>query len=231
MNTNVFLLLFSFVFSFSSKYIKLGIRRNSPKVYLSYLDGFLWRIFPLLRADRLYLIFSSGLKVWLLRVQDIFFPLLLPGVLGFSSVRHEPCPTTNFLIFLFPLTGRRCHFRFRVPANHLASTFFLPVSGDPSEVTEYQHLLVSTLTHILYFDGLLLLIHAWGIVVILFLSSQWDTTWHQQYVNSRTNWISWPWLVNQSRRRKTLNSNQLYSTFKKSVLCHILPVKKEGYIQ
>ena len=155
----------------------MGIGRNSPKVYLSYFDGFLWRIFLLLRADRLYFIFSSGLKAWLLRVRDIF-RLLLPGVLGFSSVRHEPCPTTNFLIFLIPLMGRRCHFCFRVPANHLASTFFLPVSGDPSdpsEVTEYQQMLVSTLTHILYFDGLLLLIHTRGIVVILFLSSQWDT--------------------------------------------------------
>ena len=58
-------------------YIKLGIRRNSLKVYLSYFAGFLWRIFLLLRA------------------------LLLPGVLGFSSVRHEPCPTTNFLFSFF----------------------------------------------------------------------------------------------------------------------------------
>ena len=58
-------------------YIKLGIRRNSPKVYLSYFNGFLGRIFLLLRA------------------------LLLPGVLGFSSVRHEPCPTTNFLFSFF----------------------------------------------------------------------------------------------------------------------------------
>ena len=58
-------------------YIKLGIRRNSPKVYLSFFAGFLWRIFLLLRA------------------------LLLPGVLGFSSVRHEPCPTTDFLIIYF----------------------------------------------------------------------------------------------------------------------------------
>ena len=156
-------------------YVKLGIRRNSPKVYLSYFDEFLWRKFFLLRADRFYLIFSSGLKAWLLRVRDIF-RLLLPGVLRFSSVRYEPCPTTDFLFSFFPLTGRRCHFRFRVPANHLASTFFLHVSGDPSEFTEYQNLLVSTLTHILYFDGLLLLIHARGIVVILFLSSQWDTT-------------------------------------------------------
>ena len=87
MNTNVFLLFFSFVFSLSSNwerererergYIKLGIRRNSPKVYLSYFNGFLWRIFLLLRA------------------------LLLPGVLGFSSVHHKLCPTTNFLIIYF----------------------------------------------------------------------------------------------------------------------------------
>ena len=87
MNINVFLLFFSFFFLQIERerrererergYIKLGIRRNSPKVYLSYFDGFLWRIFLLLRA------------------------LLLPGVLGFSSVRHEPCPTTNVLIIYF----------------------------------------------------------------------------------------------------------------------------------
>ena len=104
-------------------YIKLGLRGNGLKVYLSFFStGFLWRIFPLLRANRLYAIFSTGLKKWLLRVRDIFFCLLLPGVLGFGSVRHEPCPTTNFFFF-FSLTRRRCHFRFRVPANHLASLF------------------------------------------------------------------------------------------------------------
>ena len=87
MSINVFLLFFSFVFSLSSTwerererergYIKLGIRRNSAKVYLCFFDGFLWRIFLLLRA------------------------LLLPGVLGFSSDCHEPCPTTNFLFSFF----------------------------------------------------------------------------------------------------------------------------------
>ena len=71
-------------------YIKLGIRRNSPKVYLSCFDGFLWRIFLLLRA------------------------LLLPGVLGFSSVRHEPCPATDFLIIYF-------HWREGVPTSVLGS--------------------------------------------------------------------------------------------------------------
>ena len=44
-------------------YIKLGIRRNSPKfTYLISLMEFLWRIFLLLRADKLYLIFNTGLK-------------------------------------------------------------------------------------------------------------------------------------------------------------------------
>ena len=65
MNINVFLLFLSFVFLPIERergYIKLGIRRNSPKGYLSYLDEFLWRIFPLLRANRLYAIFNTGLK-------------------------------------------------------------------------------------------------------------------------------------------------------------------------
>ena len=35
-----------------------------------------------------------------------------------------------FSYSLFPLTERRCHFRFMVLANHLASLFFLPLSGD-----------------------------------------------------------------------------------------------------
>ena len=56
---------------------KIGYKEKQSQSYLSYLDGFLWRIFLLLRAP------------------------LLPGVLGFSSVRHEPCPTTNFLFSFF----------------------------------------------------------------------------------------------------------------------------------
>ena len=45
---------------------KIGYKEKQSQSYLSFLDGFLWRIFLLLRA------------------------LLLPGVLGFSSVRHKP---------------------------------------------------------------------------------------------------------------------------------------------
>ena len=83
----------------------MDIGGNNLIVYLSYSDGFLWRIFPLLRANRLYIIFCSGLKVWLLLVQDTF-RLPLPGVLALDSFA-----TTSFrkLIFLFPISadGRR----------------------------------------------------------------------------------------------------------------------------
>ena len=75
-----------FVFSLSSNWerereregiYKIGYKEKHSQSYLSYLDGFLWRIFLLLRA------------------------LPLPGVLGFSSVCHEPCPTTDFLFSFF----------------------------------------------------------------------------------------------------------------------------------
>ena len=82
MNITVFLLFFSFVYlqilrERERGYIKIGYKEKQSQSYLSYLDGFLWRIFFLLRA------------------------LHLPGVLSFSSVRHEPCATTNFLIVYF----------------------------------------------------------------------------------------------------------------------------------
>ena len=38
---------------------------------------------------------------WISVVILLLRALRLPGVLGFSSVRHEPCPTTNFLIVYF----------------------------------------------------------------------------------------------------------------------------------
>ena len=117
-------LSFSFKLRERGGVYKIGYKEKQSQSYLSYLDGFLWRIFLLLRADRLYLIFSTGLKIRLLLVRD-FLRLLLPGVLGFGSVRHEPCPTTNFLIIFFRWREEGATSVFRVPANHLASTFFL----------------------------------------------------------------------------------------------------------
>ena len=105
MNINVFLLFFSFVFLQIERererkwYIKLGIRRNSPKVtYLIFFDGVLWRIFLLLRANRLYAIFNTGLKKMAsscLKYSSSSFTRST----GFGSARYEPCPTTDFLIF------------------------------------------------------------------------------------------------------------------------------------
>ena len=101
----------SFFFSFLSFSFKLRERERVYKIwykekqsqgYLSYFfDGVPWRIFLLLRANRLYAIFNTGLKKMASSCLTEFLRLLLPGVLGFGSVSYEPCPTTNFLIFYF----------------------------------------------------------------------------------------------------------------------------------
>ena len=75
-------------------------------------------------------------------MSKIFF-CLLPGVNGYGSVCHEPLPITNISSRFFRRQGEGCHFRLRAPANHLASTFLPPWSGNfvratrchPSQVT------------------------------------------------------------------------------------------------
>ena len=163
-------------------YIKLGIRRNGLKVYLSF---FLWWsscgeyfLFYGLIDFMLFLILAW--RTWLLRVRDIFLSSSTRST-GFGSVYHEPCPTTNFSYYLFPLTGRSPHFCFGVPANHLASLFFFPVSGDPSEVPKCKHLV---LTVILW--RFATVNSNTRIVVIIFQSSQWDTTWQYLYGTNQT---------------------------------------------
>ena len=110
-------------------------------------------------------------RTWLLRVRDIFLSSSTRST-GFGSVCHEPCPTTNLFFSFFRWREEGATSVFRVPANHLAFTFFLPVSDDPREVTEYKHLF---LTVILWW--LATVNSNTRIVVILFLSSQWETTW------------------------------------------------------
>ena len=112
MNINVFLLFLSFVFfklrerererERERGYIKLDIRRNSLKgTYLIFpLMEFLWRIFPLLRANRLYAIFNTGLKKMASSIRNIFMSSSTRST-GFGSVCHEPCPTTDFLTLNF----------------------------------------------------------------------------------------------------------------------------------
>ena len=103
---------------------KIWYKEKQSQGYLSYFfDGGPRRIFLLLPPNRLYAIFNTGLKKMASSCLAEFLRLLLPGVLGFGSVSYEPCPTTDFPYFLLPPTGRSPHFRFGVPATHLASTF------------------------------------------------------------------------------------------------------------
>ena len=112
-------------------------------------------------------------------LSEIFFVFFYPEYLAFGSVHHEPCPTTNFLIIYF------C-WREGVPTSVLGSqpiiwllpsSFFVP--GDPREVTEYKHLF---LTVILWW--LATVDSNKRIVVIILLSSQWDTTWQLSSTDS-----------------------------------------------
>ena len=125
-------------------YIKLGIRRNSPKVtYLIFRRGSTGESFFFYGLIDFMLFLTLAWRKWLLQ-SEIFFCLLLPGVLALAPSATSPFQQLTFL-FVFSLTGRRCHFRFRVPANHLAS-LFLPLVGrflraarcHPSQVTEYR---------------------------------------------------------------------------------------------
>ena len=108
--------------------LKKGVGRNSLNVYLSF-----WRvpsesIFSFTRG-RIYLN-SSGLKAQVPLVQDSF------RFFTRSLARYSPhlfTATSLFktdILYLYFPGGRRCHFRLRVLANHLASIFFLPLSGD-----------------------------------------------------------------------------------------------------
>ena len=126
MNRNVFL-FFSFVFLQIERerererwYIKLGIMRNGLKVYLSFFFFFFWWsscgeyfLFYGLIDFMLFLILAWRIGSF---VSEILFVFFYPEYLAFGSVHHEPCPTTNFFYYLFPLTGRSIHFRFWGPS-------------------------------------------------------------------------------------------------------------------
>ena len=101
-------------------------------------------------------------------MSQIFF-CLLPGVNGYGSVCHEPFPITNISSRFFRRRGEGCHFRFRGPANHLASTFLLPTGQaillGLLDVTQVRLLLIQR-------------------AVTPLPSSQWDITW--QYIVTQT---------------------------------------------
>ena len=168
MNINVF--LFFPVLSFlqierEREYTKFGIRRNSPKVtYLIFRRGSTGESFFFHGLIDFMLFLTLAWRTWVPRVQDMFLSSS-PGVNGYGSVCHEPLPITNISSRFFRWRGEGCHFRFRAPANHLASLPFLPpgqaiLLGLP-DVTQVRLLLIQT-------------------AVIPLPSSQWDITWHVQ---------------------------------------------------
>ena len=136
--------------------------------------------FPFYGLIDFMLFLTLAWRKWLLRVRDIL-RLLLPGVLGFDSVPYEPCPTTNFLIFYF-------RWRKGVPTSVVGSqtiVWLLP-SSFPCQATWVRspsiNICGSPLSDLHSFLTLILWWLATAnsnkkIIVIIFLSSQWDTTW------------------------------------------------------
>ena len=92
-----------------------------------------------------FVLFSPGLKVWLLLVQDTFC-LPLPRVLALDSFAMI---SVRKLIFFFPTSadGRSSHFRLRVLANHFG--FYLLPS--PGQAIWMRSQSTDSLTHFLYF--------------------------------------------------------------------------------
>ena len=101
----------------------LGVKEKCPQSYLSYSMGFHWRIFLLSRANRLCSVFSTGLKDF--GVPRVSVNLLSLARSKMAMVRLPRALLKNYIFsYLLPLRGREPHFRFGVPANHLASLPF-----------------------------------------------------------------------------------------------------------
>ena len=122
-------------------YIKFGYKgKMSPKLLIFFSTGFHWRIVLLSRANRLCSVFNTGLKDLGSFVSQWFF-CLPPGVKWLWFVRSLRTLLKNYFSYpLLPLMGREPHFRFRVPANHLASLSLSPSGVRRPEVTKCQHL-------------------------------------------------------------------------------------------
>ena len=90
------------------------------------LTGSFGEYFPFLRAGRILYIYNA--LAWRHRYffSKILFRFLHPE--SWPEIRptvHGDISVQNWFSFtLFPLTERRCHFRFRVLANHFASFLF-----------------------------------------------------------------------------------------------------------
>ena len=102
----------------------LSIKEKCPQSYLSYFfDGVPLENFLLSRATRLCTVFNTGLKDLGSFVSQLIF--LSSARSKMAMVRLPRALLKNWLIYyLLLLRGREPHFRFGVPANHLASLTF-----------------------------------------------------------------------------------------------------------
>ena len=182
----------------------MGIRRNSPKVTFFFRRSSCGEYFLFYGLIDLMLFLVLAWRNGSF-VSEIFFYLLLHGVLGFGSVRHEPCPTTNFLIVYFrrregvltSVSGSQpivwLLSSLPLARRSVRATICHPVYHSFSIRSPSTNICFSILTWICYFGidphsyDVLTGILWWlatvnsnkRIVVILFLSSQWKTTWHE----------------------------------------------------
>ena len=73
----------------------------SKFTYLFFFDGVLWRIFLLLRANRLYLIFNIGLKKMAPSCPRYFFVFFYPEYLALVLPTTNPVQRLTFLNIYF----------------------------------------------------------------------------------------------------------------------------------
>ena len=102
----------------------------SKFTYLFFLMEFLWRIFPLLRANRLYAIFNTGLKKWLLRVRDILFVFFYPEYLALVPSTMNPIQQLTFLLSI-SADGKESPLPFQGPSQSFGFSLLPPWPGDP----------------------------------------------------------------------------------------------------
>ena len=129
MNINAFLLFFSFVFlqieRERERVYKIGYKEKQSQGNLSYLDGFLWRIFPLLRANRLYLIFNTGLKKMAPSCPRYFFVFFYPEYLALVLSPTNPVQRLTFL-FSISADGKESPLPFWGPSQSFGFSLLPP---------------------------------------------------------------------------------------------------------
>ena len=156
----------------------MGIRRNSPKVtYLIFRWGSTGESFFFygLIDFRLFLILAWRKR--LLRVSQIFFCLLHPEYLAFGSVSYEPCPTTDFFTYPTSILGSQPIIWLLSPSLWCPATWVRLPSTNICwyPLCDLHSFLTVTLWR-------LATVHSnRRIVLILFLSSQWDITWQLHF--------------------------------------------------